>query len=83
VLFASVDQRLGTVGPLLRRVLRRIEPGAPGVTQDVDIIDRIAATAHRPNDLVHIGGIDVFVDGDDPSEPVGSVFETRRVKNLS
>src|SRR5215211_8352565 len=41
VLLAGVDERLGAVGPLLGRVLGRIEPGAPGVAQDVDVLDGV------------------------------------------
>src|SRR5207249_700116 len=49
VLHAGVDQRLGAVGPLVGRVLRRVEPGRPGVAQDVDILDGVAARGHRPD----------------------------------
>src|SRR5206468_727781 len=66
VLHAGVDQRLGAVGPLVGRVLRRVEPGRPGVAQDVDILDGVAARGHRPDDLIHVRGIDVLVHGDDP-----------------
>src|SRR4051812_44216440 len=72
VLPAGVDQRLGAVGALLGRVLGRVEPGAPGVAQDVDVLDGIAAAAHRPDHLVHVGRVDVVVDGDDPLRVVGA-----------
>src|SRR3712207_7165449 len=36
------------------RVLGGIEPGAPGVAKDVDVVDRIAAAAHRPEHLVGV-----------------------------
>src|SRR5262245_39209336 len=77
MLFAGVDQCLGAVGPLLRRVLCRIQPSAPGITQDVDVIDRIAATAHRPNNLIHVGGIDVLVDGNDPLSVIRAARDLR------
>ena len=48
MLFASVDQRLRTVRPLFRRVLGGIEPGAPGVAQDIDVVDRVASARQRP-----------------------------------
>src|SRR3712207_9039688 len=56
------------------RVLGGIEPGAPGVAQDVDVVDRVAAAAHRPQHLVGVRGIDVVVDGDDPLGVVGPTW---------
>src|SRR5262249_11645211 len=78
VLFARVDERLGAVRPLLRRILRRVEPRAPGVAQDIAVLDRVAAAAHRPDDLVHVGRVDVLVDGDDPLRIVRAARHLRR-----
>src|ERR1051325_1072428 len=44
VRLAGVDQDLGAIGPVLRRVAARIEAGGPGVAQDVEIVGRIAAS---------------------------------------
>src|SRR5947207_3502698 len=66
VLLARVDQCLRPVGSLLGRVLAGIEPGAPRVAQNVDVVDWIAARSHGPDDLVHVLGVNVFVHGDDP-----------------
>src|ERR687892_1297748 len=66
VLFARIDKRLGAVGALFRWILRRVKPGAPSVAQNIDVVNRVATAAHRPNHLIHVGWIDIFVDRDDP-----------------
>src|SRR2546427_7992694 len=42
VLLAGIDQRLGSPRAVLGRILRRIQPGRPGVAENVDVGDRIA-----------------------------------------
>src|SRR3974390_815809 len=78
VLLTGIDECLRAVGPLLRRGLCRIQPGAPRVAQDVDVIDRIAAARHRPDHLVHVGWVDVFVHRDDPFGVIGAARHLRR-----
>src|SRR6058998_272340 len=48
VLHARVDERLGAVGALLGRVLRRIEPGRPRLAEDVDVLHRVTTGGYRP-----------------------------------
>ena len=66
MLFAGVNQRLRSVGPFFRRILRRVKPCAPRVSQHIDVIDGISAAAHSPDDLVRVGWVDILVNGDDP-----------------
>ncbi len=42
---ARLDEGLRASGPLLRRVLGGVEPGRPGVAQDVDVLHGVAACA--------------------------------------
>src|SRR2546426_4970652 len=72
VLHARVDERLRAVGPLLGRVLRRIEPGRPRLAEDVDVLDRVAARGHCPDHLVGVRRIDVLVHRDDPLRVIRS-----------
>ena len=78
MLLASIDQRLRSVRALFRWILCRVEPSAPSVAQDIDVIDRIAPAAHRPDDLIHIGRVDVFIDSDDPLGVVSTARYLRR-----
>src|SRR5665647_1218136 len=66
VFLASVDKRFRTVGPLFWRILGRVQPRAPGIAQEVDVVGWIAAAGHRPDNLVHIGRVDILIDGDNP-----------------
>ena len=50
----------------------RVEHRAPAAAQDLDALARIEARAHRPDHLVHVGGIDVVVDHDDEAVGVGA-----------
>src|SRR2546428_13386143 len=72
MLFARIDKRFGAVGALFRRVLSWVKPGAPGVTQYVNIVDRVAPAAHCPYDLIHVGGINIFIDRNDPLRVIGA-----------
>src|SRR3989441_3029961 len=54
VLHARVDQRFGAVGTLLGRVLRRIEPGRPRLSEDVDVLHRVTTGGHRPQHLIDV-----------------------------
>ena len=75
---AGIDQSFRTVWTLFRRILRWVEPSTPSVAQDVDVFNRIAPARHRPDDLVHIGGVDVVIDGDDPLGVVGAAWDLGR-----
>src|SRR5262245_33038905 len=68
---AGVDEHLGTVRPSLERKPAGIEPGRPGVAQDVDVFRRMAARAQRPKHVVDFGRVDVLVDDNDPFRVVG------------
>ena len=66
VLHAGVDERLRAVRSFLRRILCGIQSGGPGVLQDLDAVDRIAARGHGPEHFVDVGRIDVIVNRDNP-----------------
>src|SRR5262249_61011884 len=58
---AGVDDhaRVATVGVAV--VAHRVERRAPAAVDDVDLLARIAARAHRPDHVVEVGRIDVLV----------------------
>src|SRR6266404_7587725 len=50
----------------------RIERPAPGAAQDVDVLGRVAARAHRPQHLVEVRRVDVVVDDHHEAAEVGA-----------
>src|SRR5205807_5631240 len=72
------NEYLLAVHSFLGRILRRIESSGPGILQYFNAVYRIATCGHRPEDLVHIGGIDIVVDGNDPLREVGAAGTLRR-----
>src|SRR5437016_8197350 len=67
---AGVDDRARVPGDALRQT--RIERPAPGAAQDVDVLGRVAARAHRPEDLVEVRRVDVVVDDHHEAAEVGA-----------
>ena len=62
---------------LLGVVAHRIERRAPAAVDDVDLIARVAARAHRPDHVVEVGRVDVVVDHDGPAIVVGAGVAVR------
>src|SRR5207237_9629037 len=63
---------------LLVRVDARIERAAPRARDDVDRFRRLAAGAHRPEDLLEIHNVDVVVDDDGVATQVRAGMHARR-----
>src|SRR5256886_14047416 len=60
----------GDAARLVGRGNAGVEPGTPGVADNVDLLRRLAAGGDRPHDVVEIGGIDVVVHDDDEARHV-------------
>ncbi len=59
-------------------VAHRIERRTPAAMDDVDLVARIAARAHRPHHVIEVGRVDVVVHHDGPAVVVGAGVAMRR-----
>src|SRR5262249_27071336 len=69
---AGIDHYAGIAAIVLSVVAHRVERRAPPPVNNVDLIARIAAGAHRPDHVVEVGRIDVIIDHDGPAVVVGA-----------
>src|SRR5262245_44950076 len=74
---ASIDHDAGIAAVVLSVVAHRVERRTPAPMNDIDLIARIAARAHRPDYVVEVGRIDVIVDHDGPAVVVGARMAMR------
>src|SRR5207244_11739075 len=58
---ACVDHDAGVAPVSLAVITHGVEGGAPSAADDLDVLAHIAAGAHRPDDIVDVGGIDIVV----------------------
>src|SRR4029079_9501963 len=68
---ASIEYH-AAIAWIVRAIGHRVERRRPAATQDLHALARIAARAHRPDHLVHIGGIDVVVHHHDEAIDIGA-----------
>src|SRR4029077_4679052 len=68
----SVDDDAGIALVIDVVIAHRIERRAPAAMDDIDLNTRIAAGAHRPDDVVDVGRIDVLIHDNGPTITVGA-----------
>src|SRR5262245_54045593 len=69
---AGVDHHARVASIDVAVIAHRIERRAPATVDDVDLVARIAARAHRPDHVVEVGRVDVVVDDDGPAVAIGA-----------
>src|SRR5262249_6918573 len=70
------DARIAPVG--FGVVAHRVESRAPTAVDDVDLLARVAACAHRPDHIIDVGRVDIVVHHDGPAVAVGAGVAVRR-----
>src|SRR5438034_7912721 len=73
---AGIDQPARVPGHALRQA--RVERAAPVLADEVDVLGRIAARAHRPHHFIQIGRVDVLVHHHDEAPEVRARLAARR-----
>src|SRR3954468_8875016 len=68
---ARVDEDAG-IARIFFAVGHRVERRRPAAAQNLHALARIAARAHCPDHLVHVGGIDVVIDHHDKAVDVSA-----------
>src|SRR5262249_36766565 len=68
---ASIDHDAGIAAVVLSVVAHRVERRTPAPMNDIDLIARVAARAHRPYHVFEVGRSDVIVAHDGPAVVVG------------
>src|SRR3984893_10155984 len=78
---ACVDHDAGVAPVGLAVIAHGVEGGAPSAADDLDVLAHIAAGAHRPDDSVYVGGINIVAHHNGPPVPLRAGLAVRSHKS--